>query len=74
MVYVKCASHRAREKLTSLLGYKPQSYYNMAVSYHLYEIPEGVLTDALKIKGVSKGKMKEIKINNYIYEFAKTWA
>lgn len=60
-VFVVCTSHRAFDKLKSLLGYHPQSYYNLIENknYQLTEINLNELDEALKIKGIRKGKFNK---------------
>lgn len=60
MVFVRTESHRAREKLKRLLGYKPQSYYSQKwyLTGSWEEIPKDKLTEAIKIKGVREVKQR----------------
>lgn len=57
-VFVKCASHRAREYLLSLTPPSSAHYHipTLFDSYHkgIYLIPEALLDDARKIKGITK--------------------
>lgn len=61
-VFVKSASHRARQKLQSALGYAPQGYYTLwrkipaAASYYVLTKPE--FAKVAKIKGVSKARFR----------------
>ncbi len=62
---VKCGSHRAREKLTRLLGYTPQGYYSFYARNHVYEVHDSRLDEAVTIKGVTKSRR--------IYGISRTW-
>lgn len=73
-VFVKCNSHRAREKLQRLIDHKINSYYNLAVAYHIYEIFENELDGALKITGVTKGKKIDIVKDGYTFKFMLTFS
>lgn len=74
MQYLKFNSHRAREKAERFLGYRPKAYYNMAVDYHLYEVPEDKVEELLLIKGISKGKFEPVIENEYTYNWMQTWS
>ena len=61
-VFVKCGSHRAREKLTRLLGGgEHKSYYSWdhPSKGGYYKIPVDKLAEARKIPGVSKSKNQD---------------
>lgn len=59
-VYVIASSHRSRQKLHNLVGEgNHQEYYNLDIGYHLTEIPEKYLNDALEITGVRKGRFTD---------------
>lgn len=56
-VFVKCGSHRARERLTSLVGSgKLQCYFDFQRPSKggYYQIPEAKLEEARKIPGVTR--------------------
>ena len=65
-VYVKAASHRAREKLQSALGYKPQSYYTLKQGAQWYRIRQNELSKVLDITGVTKSRIPS--------DAARTWS
>lgn len=54
---VRVKSHRAMDKLVRLLGYSPVYYWSM-LSDHVYEVPKDLLPEILKIKGITKSKVK----------------
>lgn len=63
--FVRCASHRARERLARMLGYKPPEFYKLTFggrgefgigSIHVYQIPESKLEAARKIPGVTRSR------------------
>lgn len=54
-VFVKVKSHRARGKLTSLLGFSPNEYFKFGSDY-ITAIPSEFLTQALQIKSITKAK------------------
>jgi hypothetical protein len=55
-VYVKCSSHRARDKLFRLLGDKPKGYWSFDHGNHygIFLIPADKLESAREITGVTK--------------------
>jgi hypothetical protein len=60
-VFVKCGSHRARERLVSLLGLRPQCYWSWdyPATGGYFPIPEEKLAEARKIPGVTRMKFPE---------------
>lgn len=70
-VFVKCSSHRARERLFRLTG-KIQAYYNSSKLFNdnskgYYLIGSNLVDEVLKIKGISRCKNQDS--NNY----SKCW-
>jgi hypothetical protein len=61
-VFVKCASHRARDRLTRLMGGQPMQCY---WSWHhpakggYFLIPESKLAEARKIPGVTRSSHQD---------------
>jgi hypothetical protein len=57
---VRCASHRARQKLFRLLPEEPQGFYSWQTraTGGFYEIPSNRVPDALKITGITKASSK----------------
>lgn len=65
--WVKVTSHRGREKMYRLLGFKPQSYFAWGVNGEWYQLPERETKESiLSIKGVSLVK----KLRN---DLCRTW-
>lgn len=65
-VFVRCNSHRSREKLTRLLGYYPPEYYCLLPSNkpgclfnapHFWLIPADKLEKAKEITGITKARI-----------------
>lgn len=54
---VKVNSHRARQKLTSLLGECPKGYFSFNKPGEWLEVPDN--PEILKIKGITKSKLPE---------------
>jgi hypothetical protein len=53
---IRCASHRARQKLFALLPEKPQGYYSWKTycTGGFWEIPNEVVPQALTITGITR--------------------
>jgi hypothetical protein len=60
-VFVRCGSHRARERLFRLLGHKPHCHYDWdrPATGGYYPIPAGRLAEARKIAGVTRARHPE---------------
>jgi hypothetical protein len=60
-ILVRCTSHRARERLFRLLGYRPQGWVSFTrnVDKGLYEVPPERLADALRIKGIRRTRWSD---------------
>ena len=56
LVFVRCASHRARERLLSLVGEDPLCYFRWAdtASRGMYRIPAALLAQARQIPGITR--------------------
>ena len=67
-VYVRCNSHRAREKLSRLMGDDLQCYYHMEITSHggFYLIPQSKLEEAKLIKGMTESRVQD--------GFAECWS
>ena len=57
-VLVRLGSHRARQKLEALIGYRPQNWFSFRHAGYLAEIPLVWLPQARKIKGIRLAKVK----------------
>lgn len=59
-------SHRARERLSRLLAQQGESYTEWVVireNYrHVYEVPNGLVDAALKIKSISRARLKNSSV------------
>jgi hypothetical protein len=55
--YVRVRSHRARSKLTMLIGCLPHGYFSWTKKGEWREIDLDKLDDACKIKGITKSKL-----------------
>lgn len=53
---IRCASHRARQKLFTLLPEKPQGYYSWKTyaTGGFWEIPNEFVPQAIQITGITK--------------------
>lgn len=57
---LRCASHRARQKLFALLTEKPQGYFSMKThaTGGFYEVPNELVQKALEITGITKASKR----------------
>ncbi len=64
---IRCASHRARQKLFALLPEKPQGYYSWKTycTGGFWEIPTEMVPQALTITGITRATPR--------YEYLKCW-
>lgn len=58
-VLVRVGSHRAGHKLERFLGYHPQYWYNLWVSYQCAEVPASKIGEVAEITGITKARIKE---------------
>jgi hypothetical protein len=60
-VFVRAASHRARERLIRLLGYKPKChfYWNRTAIGGFFPIPAEMLSQAREIPGITRARRPE---------------
>lgn len=56
---VRATSHRARNKMETLLGFKPQCYFNMDRGNDFYYVPTDRAEEVLAITGMKPAR--EIK-------------
>lgn len=58
---VRCASHRARERLLTALGRTPPSWVSMfePQCYGVYQVTAAELPAALRVKGVTKHRPRD---------------
>lgn len=64
---IRCASHRARQKLFSLLPEKPQGFYSWKTysTGGFWEIPSEYVSKALEITGITKASRR--------YDYHQCW-
>ncbi len=53
-IFVRVGSHRAHDKLKSMLGYRPRNYFSWDRSGYWAEIPAARLAEAREITGITK--------------------
>lgn len=56
---VRCYSHRSREKMERVLGYKPREFYSFFKKGHRWEVPIDKLPTVLGIKGIKKSRWSD---------------
>ncbi len=64
---LRCASHRARQKLFALLTEKPQGYFSMKThaTGGFYEVPSEIVPRALEITGITRASKR--------YKYFQCW-
>lgn len=70
MIYLRCQSHRARERLLSRLDDKPQAVFSVYRDfvYGVYAVDEAEWNQVKPVKGVSKIRHPER------YRFTRCWS
>jgi len=61
MSFMKCNSHRARDRLCGVLGKDAQCYYSFKdKNFHgVYWVPENLIARAQKLKGVTRARQQD---------------
>ena len=62
---IRVRSHRARDRLKSLLGYLPQGYFSWTKSGEWRECPNGHLSAACEISGITKARDSITELSQY---------
>lgn len=69
---VRVSSHRARQKLERLLGFAPQSYFNLSRGNDFYYVPTDRAAEVLAITGIKPAR--EVKGKRLMKSWGSTLA